>query len=248
MASNQLPASICPDGNPQSLKAMVGNQQTHYLKAGSGPPVVFLHGGASDSRDWFVTMSNLPPAYSLYAPDLIGFGQNSVKNGGYYLSDLVDFTFEYIKVMHLDQTVLVGHSLGGRVCLDIALRHPEIVKKLVLIDTVGFGKLARWGLFLGAAAWSIRGLLGMKQPYPRFLRKKDEDRDWLCLESLPNLKVPTLIVWNRRDPYYSVDGAIKAKELIPDSRLEVFPSRGHSPHLQNSELFNGLLLNYLNGK
>ena len=229
-----------------SLKVMVGDHQAHYLKAGNGPPVVLLHGGASDSRDWLGTMAALSHSHSLYAPDLIGFGQGSIDNSGYYLSDFVEFALGFIQAMHSDSLVLVGHSLGGRVCLEIALHRPEMVRRLVLIDTVGFSRLARWGLFLGAAAWFVRGVLRRAQPYPKFLKKKCEDKDWLCLEELPALNIPTLIVWNRRDPYYSVDGAIKAKELIPQARLEVFQGFGHAPHLQKKELFNNLLLNFLN--
>ena len=228
-----------------SLKVMVGDHQAHYLKAGNGPPVVLLHGGASDSRDWLGTMAALSHSHSLYAPDLIGFGQGSLDNRGYYLSDFVEFVLGFIQAMHLDSLVLVGHSLGGRVCLEIALHRPEMVRRLVLVDTVGFSRLAWWGLFLGAAAWFVRGVLRRTQPYPKFLKRKSEDKDWLCLDELPTLNIPTLIVWNRRDPYYSVNGAIKAKGLMPRARLEVFQGFGHAPHLQKSELFNNLLLNFL---
>jgi len=78
-------------------------------------------------------------------------------------------------------------------------------------------------------------------------KQKDngEDKDWLCLEKLPILKVPTLIVWNRYDPYYPLSGALKAKELIPNARLEVFPGCGHAPHVKNRDFFNNLLLSFI---
>ncbi|MCK4274212.1 MAG: hypothetical protein KAW90_04920, partial [Dehalococcoidales bacterium] len=59
----------------EGLRLNVNGHRTHYLKAGVGPPVVLVHGGASDSRDWFDTMTALAHRYTLYAPDLIGFGQ-----------------------------------------------------------------------------------------------------------------------------------------------------------------------------
>ena len=236
---------LFPEGGTQSLEVRVGDHQAHYLKAGSGPPVVLLHGGASDSRDWLGTMAALSRSYSLYAPDLPGFGQGSIDNSGYYLSDFVEFALGFVQAMRLDSLFLVGHSFGGRICLEIAFRNPKMVRRLVLIDTAGFSRLTRWGLFLGAAAWSVRKVLRRTQPYPRFLKKDDEDKDWLCLEELPTLNVPTLIVWNRRDPYYSVDGAIRAKELIPQARLEVFQGFGHSPHLQKRDVFNSLLLSFI---
>jgi pimeloyl-ACP methyl ester carboxylesterase len=241
----QTSFDLCPEAHAQSLNVRVGDHQAHYLKAGTGSAVVLLHGGASDSRDWLGTMAALSRSYSLYAPDLPGFGQGRIDNNGYYLSDFVEFTLGFIQAMRLDSLILVGHSLGGRVCLEIALRHPKMVRRLVLIDTAGFGRLARWGLFLGAAAWSVRKVLKRTQPYPRFLKKVGEDKDWLCLDELPTLNVPTLIVWNSRDPYYSVDGAIRAKELIPQARLEVFQGFGHAPHLQKRELFNSLLLSFI---
>ncbi len=235
-------------GDTQSLKLKVSDHQIHYLRAGNGPPVVLVHGGASTCRDWVNTMDILSPSYSLYAPDLIGFGLSSRDDRGYYLSDLVESTLEFIQTLDLNSPVLVGHSLGGRICLEIALRHPEMVRRIVLVDTAGFGKLSRWGKFLGMAVWAIRQIIRRPQPYPRFLWKKGEDKDWMCLEELPTLKVPTLIVCNRYDPYYSLSGALRAKELIPEAYLEVLPDYGHAPHVKNSNLFSNLLLRFMDGK
>ena len=229
----------------QSFDLKIGERKAHYLKAGSGCPVVLLHGGASDSNDWAETIPALSQHYSLYAPDMLGYGQTDRDKPSYYLSEFVDFTLDFIQKLGLDSISLVGHSLGGRVCLEIALQHPEKVRKLVLIDTVGFARLARWGTFLGAAAFFIRRALGRRQPYPRFLIKAGEDKDWRCLDKLKTLKVPALVIWSSRDPYYPLKEAIRAKHLIPDVRFEIFPGYGHAPHAKNRDYFNNLLLNYL---
>jgi pimeloyl-ACP methyl ester carboxylesterase len=231
----------------ESLELKIGKRQAHYLKAGSGPPVVLLHGGASDSNDWRETMTALSQSYSLYAPDMLGYGLTDRDKTSYYLSEFVDFTLDFIQAVGLDSSVLalVGHSLGGRICLDIALQHPEKVRKLVLIDSAGLARLARWGRFLGAAAFFIRRALGRPQPYPMFLNKDGEDKDWRCLDKLNRLKVPTLVIWSSRDPYYPLKGALQAKKLMPEARFEIFPGYGHAPHAKNREYFNKLLLSYL---
>jgi pimeloyl-ACP methyl ester carboxylesterase len=232
----------------ESLDLKIGKRQAHYLKAGSGPPVVLIHGGADDSKTWAETMTALSQSYTLYAPDMLGYGLSDRDKTSYYLSEFVDFTLGFIQALGLDSAALalVGHSLGGRICLEIALQHPEKVRRLVLIDTVGFARLARWGTFLGAAAWAIREARGRRQPYPRFLKEDGEDKDWRCLDKLTTLKAPTLVIWNRRDPYYPLREAIKAKKLIPGVRFEIFPGYGHAPHVKNRDYFNNLLLSYLN--
>ena len=241
----QSSESLNSEDVAQSLVTPVGNHQAHYLRAGEGQPVVLLHGGASNCQDWLGTMSNLAHAYSLYAPDMLGFGQSSRNGHAYHLSDFTQFTVEFIRTMGLDSPVLVGHSLGGRVCLEVALRHPEMVNKLVLVSTAGFSKLTRLGYFLGTASWATRRVLRRPQPYPKFAWENGEDRNWLCLEDLPSLKIPTLIVWTRHDPYYPLHGAIRAEKLIPASYLQVFGGYGHAPHQNRSDFFSELLLSFL---
>jgi len=233
------------DGTIESLNTRVNGSKAHYLKAGSGPPVILFHGGASDSRDWLDTMAALADSYTVHAPDMIGFGQSDRSKTGYYLSDFTEFAAGFINELGHESQVLVGHSLGGRVCLDIALQHPDRVSQLVLIDTVGFGRLARWGMYIGAFMYWLRKVLRMPQPYPRYFKQMHEDREWMCLDMLPQLRVPTLLVWNERDPYYSVSQATRAAGLIPDARLEIFPGYGHAPHMKSKEKFNSLLLDFL---
>jgi pimeloyl-ACP methyl ester carboxylesterase len=229
----------------ESLKLKVGEDQAHYLKAGSGPPVVLIHGGASDSRDWVGTMMALYHRYSLYAPDLIGYGLSDRTKDGYYLSDFSEFMLGFIETLGLEQPVLVGHSLGGRLCLDIALHYPEKVRKLVLVDASGLGRVSLFGNFILTAFWALRKLLRRHQPYPRFLARDGEDAHWLCVDGLPGLKTPTLIIWKRYDPYLPLALARRAKELIPEAHLVILPGFGHAPHGQNKSAFNSHLLHFL---
>jgi pimeloyl-ACP methyl ester carboxylesterase len=230
----------------ETLTLKVGDDSIFLRKAGEGPPVLLLHGGACDSADWVETMVPLSGSYTFYAPDLVGYGQSDRNRDGYYLSDFTDSTKGLIEALGLDSPlVIVGHSLGGRVALDIALNHPDKVRKLALIDTTGFSRLARWGSFLGTMAYLIRRLLGRPQPYPRFMMENGAVPDWVCLDRLPELKIPTLILWNRRDPYYTVKGALRAKELMPQAQLEIMPRYGHAPHRTERDSFNKLLAAFL---
>ena len=206
----------------ESLNTKADGYIAHYLKAGCGPPVVLLHGGASDSRDWVETMTALADSYTVYALDMLGYGLSDRSKSSYYLSEFVEFTLAFFREMGLERHHLVGHSIGGRICLEIALCHPELVRRLVLIDTMGFGKLTRRGTYIGAFMYYLRKVLGIEQPYPRFLKADGEDGDWRCNEKLSALEMPTLVIWNSRDPYYPVAQALRAKEQIPNARLEIF--------------------------
>jgi pimeloyl-ACP methyl ester carboxylesterase len=228
-----------------SLRLRVGDNQAHYLKAGSGPPVVLIHGGASDSQDWVYTMTALSHRYSLYAPDLIGFGLSDRNKDGYYLSDFSEFILGFIETLELEHPVLVGHSFGGRLCLEVALQHPEKLHKLVLVHAAGLGKVSVLGNIMLTGFWVIRKLLRLRQPFPKFLSREGEDTQWLCVSKLPNLRAPTLLIWKRLDPYLPLSIARRAETLIPGAQLVVLPGYGHAPHGQNKDAFNHILLDFL---
>jgi len=234
-----IPAGI------ENLQTNVSGYRAHYLKAGKGPPVVLLHGGASDSRDWLRTMTALSLRYTLYAPDLLGFGQNERNSEGYYLSEFCTFVLGFMDSLGLERPALVGHSFGGRVCLDMALKHPENVGKLVLADAAGLGKVSRVGTTLLTGFWVARKLFRIPQPFPKFLAREGDDPNWACVDELPNLKMPTLIIWKRYDLYYPLYIARRAADLIPEARLVILPGYGHAPHGRTNREFNRHLLEFL---
>ena len=235
-----------PANGVETFTVTVNGDSIFVRKAGQGPPVLLLHGGASDSSDWLGTMVPLSSSRTFYAPDLIGFGASDRNRDGYHLSHFTESVNGLIETLGLATPLpIVGHSLGGRIALDLAIRHPCHVHRLALVDTAGFTRLARWGNLLGTAAFSLRRLLRRRQPYPRFMMENGAMPHWLCLDQLHRIKVPILMVWSSHDPYYSVKGALKARELMPQARLEILPGYGHAPHRTETESFNRLLAAFL---
>jgi pimeloyl-ACP methyl ester carboxylesterase len=228
-----------------SVRLEVDGRGTHYLKSGSGPPVVLVHGGASDCRDWVPTMTTLKDRYTFYAPDLIGFGRSDRDKKGYYLSDFSDFLLRFIDALQLEKPALVGHSFGGRVCLDAALKRHDGIRRLIIMDASGLGKISRLGSALFTFFWALRKVMHRPQPFPKFLSKEGEDYNNVRDEALRGLKTPTLIVWKRYDPYMPVKIARRAAQLIPGAKLVVIPGCGHAPNKQDCEEFSKILADFL---
>ena len=232
----------------ESLRLTINGRNIYCLRAGTGSPVVLVHGGASDSRDWIDTITSLSGRYTFYAPDLIGFGQSDRDNKGYYLSDFSDFLLGLIEELGLERPALVGHSLGGRVCLDAALKGPDRVGRLVIADSSGLGRMSWLGSFLFTFFWALRKVLRRRQPFPRFLAKKGDDYNNVSDATLRGLNTPTLIVWKRCDPYMPLKIARRAGRLIPGAKLVVLPGYGHAPNKADREEFNKVLVDFLDRK
>ena len=129
----------------------------------------------------------------------------------------------------------------------MALQTPQLANRLVLVDTMGFGKTSWLARGMGTCAWVLRSAFNRPHPFPKLLVEPGEDYDWICLERLPMLSVPTLIIWNRWDPFFSVRGAIEAMRLAPDATLAVLSGWGHSPHVSPSKGFVSVLYRFLEG-
>ena len=234
------------DPSVHYLELTVDGCPSPYLKAGSGPPLVLLHGGASDSRDWLGVMAEMSPFYTCYAPDLPGFGRRDGRKSGYYLSEFIDFIRGFIRELSLEAPVLVGHSLSGRLSLEIARCYPEEVSKIVVVDSSGFGRASRLGSSMIAVIWALRKLAMLPQPYPDFLLRDGEDPHFIYLDQLPAIAAPTFIVWKRYDLYFPLSQAVEASRRLPRASLAVIPGYGHAPHKQDTSAFCRHLKAFLN--
>lgn len=107
--------------------------QLFYRHFGTGRPLVILHGLFGLSDNWVTFGRQMADRYSVYIPDLRNHGQSPHSNV-FDFPALENDLGEFIEEHELQDICLLGHSLGGKVSMFFALHHPEIVKKLVVVD------------------------------------------------------------------------------------------------------------------
>ncbi len=122
-------------------RVRAGGIDTHYLEAGTGQPVVLLHGsgpGVSAHANWRLTIPALAARTRVLAPDLVGFGDTERPPGtSYDLGTWTDHVLAFLDALGLERVSLVGNSFGGAIALSLAAHHPDRVDRLVLMGSVG---------------------------------------------------------------------------------------------------------------
>ncbi len=106
----------------------------YYELQGSGPPLLLIAGLASDSQSWDTLPSALAEHFTVISMDNRGMGR-SISNGEISISRMADDCITLTKKLELKQINLLGHSMGGMIAMDYALRYPDMVSKLLLVAT-----------------------------------------------------------------------------------------------------------------
>lgn len=141
-----------------------------YLAAGSGRPVVLVHGLGAAKSWWRHTIPHLASSLRVYALDLPGHGGTDVPAAVTDVDYGARFLLAALDALELPRTALVGHSLGGHIALAVAARAPQRVSRLVVVDSAGLGRELNWLLravslpgmgelvlgFLGRRRWEVR--------------------------------------------------------------------------------------------
>jgi 2-hydroxymuconate-semialdehyde hydrolase len=128
--------------NPEVANSLVAaGIRTNYHDVGTGHPVLMIHGsgpGVSAWANWRLTLPELSKKARVIAPDMVGFGFSDRPAGVQYNMDTwVAQAIGVLDALGIAQTDLVGNSFGGALALAVACRHPERVRRLVLMGSVG---------------------------------------------------------------------------------------------------------------
>jgi pimeloyl-ACP methyl ester carboxylesterase len=131
--------ALLPHGIEEDT-AEVNGQSIHYLRAGTGPALVLVHGYPESSLTWRKIMPELAKKFTVIAPDTRGTGQSSVADG-FSLEDVADDVFELVKILGFTKVCLVGQDFGVQVVSAYAAKHRDAVSALVVIESPlsGFG-------------------------------------------------------------------------------------------------------------
>ena len=204
-----------------------------WLAGGPGQTIILIHGAGGDRRDWTPIMPALSAYYRVCAPDLIGFGESPRDEITYNLKIFRDFIVGFMDELGIQNATLIGHSLGGRISLEVASSIPERISRLVLIAPLGFGQLAILGRIISTSAWAIHKAARIALPYPDLdLELKDHENG-----IFDKIRQPTLLIWGSRDIYFPASHGWRALRTLPNAQLKIYNGAGHSPHTAYPEHF-----------
>lgn len=117
----------------------VAGHQLAYYRAGAGETIVLVHGITTYSFIWRQLFASLAEKYDVIAIDLLGCGHSDKPlDVSYALSDHATYLHEFVTALDLPRFHLVGHDLGGGIAQIFAVRHPELLWDLSLLNTVGY--------------------------------------------------------------------------------------------------------------
>ena len=110
-----------------------------FVKTGSGPVVLLLHGLGCDHTTWDPVIESLSRRYTVIAPDLLGHGLSDKPRADYSVGGYANGMRDLITVLGIDKVTVIGHSFGGGVAMQFAYQFPERTERLMLVSSGGLG-------------------------------------------------------------------------------------------------------------
>lgn len=248
---------------------VVNGVNIYYEKHGSGPPVLLSHGYAACGAMWQPQTPALTPRYRLISWDMRGHGRSDSPEAQeeYSEAKTVQDMRALLDSLGIQRAVLCGMSLGGYMSLAFCREHPQRVSALVLVGAgPGFRNPARreeWNVMALARADKLeregldalgessevrltrplhRSAAGLARAARGMLTQVD-DR---VIASLEQMHVPTVVVVGAEDtPFLAAADYMASK--IPGARKVVIPNAGHAANIDQPELFNQTVLEFLGG-
>jgi 3-oxoadipate enol-lactonase len=255
-----MPFATAPDG-----------AKLYYEVAGTGPPLVLLHGGLWDGRLWDDQWHAFTAWFRTMRPDARGFGRS---DGAEREFNLTEDLLTVLDAEGIARAAVVGLSLGGYVAVDLALTHPDRVSTLVLV-AAGVTGFDGWGEEIQkhraeTEAAVQRGDLGAALELDLELwcplRTGNDDRqrriarenlnsplaeeladviEQRAIDRLGEVPVPTLVLVGDQDIPEMLRLADTLATGIPDARKFVLEEADHLPNVRKPEEFNHLVIGFL---
>ncbi len=232
-----------------NFEATVGGLKINYKIFGKGIPFLILHGWGSNSNRWtFVAEKISQKGFKVVVPDLPGFGLSQPPFTSWSLNDYCDFIFNFLKILpeFSDGFYLLAHSFGGALGVKFALKYPEKIKKLFLVSascirkkTVKKDILVKMAKILKMFSFLPFYNFLRKLFYKLFFKSDYLDNEGVMKEtylkiikedlskSLSSIKIPTIIIWGKKDRVTPLKHAYFINKQIKNSELIIIPSADH---------------------
>jgi 2-hydroxy-6-oxonona-2,4-dienedioate hydrolase len=244
----------------------------HARAAGSGPPLVLLHGGHGSWTHWIRNVDALAAHFRVIAFDLPGYGASPDVSKDITVDDYVAWVADAVgTVAAADAIGLVGFSFGGALSARIAPGLGTAIRRLSLLGASGFGARAAVDLDklpppgddtrVAIAAANLGAFMLAKAATPddpvvaiqlanidgtRFDSRRVSRRTTM-LDDLPRIAAPVQMIWGAHDklPIPSLDARIaECRQVRPDVRIAIIPDGGHWIQYDQPDAINRLLIDF----
>ncbi len=252
------------------LTVQISGTPVEVFTGGSGPPLLFLHGG-NGFGTFDPTSGPIAGRRAVYAPSHPGFFGTPRPDWVYSITDVAHFTLELADALGLDEYVVAGHSIGGWIAAEMAAMGGSDIEGLILINAAGIrpqnSEIAE--VFMVDAATRLK--LAFYDPsqvpnYDHFTRELTPQestvdhsnremlsrlgwKPYLHNPSLPHylskVQARTLIVWGANDAIIPLECGEIYRSAIPGSQLAVIDNCGHSPQMERPSEFNAAVTAFL---
>lgn len=230
----------------------------YFEKYGMEPEsLIILPGWGNTRKTWYPIINQLKPYFTIYILDYPGFGNTEFPNRDLTLYDYTNMVRAWIASLHLEHPILLGHSMGGRIIIQILGYYKDYYRKAILIDSAGIKpKPNKWKSFRYQMQKKFAKLLpkeiratylkSLIQKYgsddykalPKYMRKTFSNIVGLDLQYYLN-KIDTnvMIIHGENDVVTPIENAYKMHHRIPKSQLTIIPNAGHFPYLEQANTF-----------
>lgn len=254
--------------------------RVHYQEQGEGKPLLFLHGSGPGASGHSNFKGNYPffaeRGYRVLVPDTLGYGYSSKPaDRDYGLDFLVGALHRFTRALGVERCAVIGNSHGGAMAIQLALDHPELVDKLVLMAPGGLeereaymkmeGIRTMMKVFLGPEGITREGMrkvFGLQLfdaslvteaiIEERFAIARDQPKRVLTSMQVPHLaplldklRCPVLGFWGVNDQFCPVSGAMTLATRCARARVMLLSACGHWVMVEHQGVFNATTLAFL---
>jgi pimeloyl-ACP methyl ester carboxylesterase len=236
-----------------------------FVDEGRGQVLLLLHGLFGALSNWEGVVDKFSKNYRVVIP-MLPIYEMPIREAG--LDGLRQFVEDFVSQKQLDNMIIMGNSLGGHIALMYTLKNGPLVKKLILTGSSGLFEDSMGGSYPKRGNYQyikervsytfynpdvatkdlIDEVFEITNSIPKCLRivaiAKSAQRNNMA-EEIPNIMIPTLLVWGLNDTITPPMVAHEFKRLIPNSELQFIDKCCHAPMMEHPEAFNEIVEDFL---
>ena len=245
----------------------VAGLSMRVIQGGDGPSAVWLH-HSTGPLGWLPLHERLAEHLQVSAPDMPGYGQSERPGWARHPRDIALLVGRAIAKLDVEPTLLIGHGFGGWVAAELATMNPSALRGLVLVGAAGlkpdegeiadhifftFSDYVKEGFHDAAAFEEFFGADGSKEhkelwDFSREMTSRVTWKPWMFNRQLapllPEVDVPTLLVWGAEDRVVPLDCGRQYEAALPNARLEIVPGAGHLVELEAPDTLASLITEF----